>query len=325
MVSKAVKDILGKELFRGEIKFNEPMSNYTSLKIGGPVDIMAFPEDPLSLKNILIAAKSDEIPVFVFGSGTNLLVRDKGMEGIAVSLKSFRNIKPLQKTSRSGFRLEPDLPEHSAKSDDSTVLFVEAGVSLGGLIRFVQKNGFSGIEALAGIPGSFGGAVYMNAGSFGTEIKDVTVSVSLMRSDGSIVNLKRDEIEFSYRCSNIPDDALILSSIIKLNKDSPENISKRTKQFLNKKRQTQPLGELSAGCIFKNPEGDSAGKLIDESGCKGMRVGDSEVSAVHANFFINKGRATCREFVDLIDTVREKVKKIGGVTLEPEIKIIGRN
>jgi UDP-N-acetylmuramate dehydrogenase len=302
---------LEKGLFKGEIRFDEPMSAYTSLRIGGHVEVMVFPEDPISLKNILIIAGREKIPVFVLGSGTNLLVRDGGVDGVAISLKAFENIEFIP---------------HLSAGQKGAGLFVEAGVSLNELINFTKKNGYSGVEALAGIPGTFGGAICMNAGSFGTEIKDVIVSVALMKMNGKIVIFKKDELKFSYRNSNIPEDTIILSANIVLKKDGPENVSKRTREFIKKKRHTQPIrGELSAGCVFKNPEGDSAGGLIDAAGCKGMRIGDVETSVVHANFFINKGRATCSDFMELMETVKARVKEFSGITLEPEIKIIGKN
>ncbi|MEK6528931.1 MAG: UDP-N-acetylmuramate dehydrogenase, partial [Nitrospirota bacterium] len=299
MIDKNLKGIFGKGFFKGEVKFHEPMSDHTSLKIGGPVEIMVFPEDPVSLKNVLAAAAREKIPFFVLGAGTNLLVRDGGTEGIAVSLRAFKRIEMIQ-------NLEKIAP-HLLQGKDSEVIagfFVETGVALSSLINFARKHGYSGIEALAGIPGSFGGAVYMNAGSFGTEIKDVIISVALMTVDGRIEILGKDKLNFFYRRSNIPDNAAILSANIVLKKDSPEKVSERVMEFLKKKKNTQPLGRLSAGCVFRNPEGDSAGRLIDAAGCKGMNIGDVEVSGLHANYFINRGRATCRDFIELMGIVR---------------------
>lgn len=297
-----------RNIFDGEVKFDEPMSLHTSLKIGGPVEIMVFPEDPVSLKKVLLAAGREGIPCFIFGAGTNLLVEDKGISGIAVSLKHFRSI------------------EVTRESDDrKAVIYAGSGVPLALLMNFARKYGFSGIEALAGIPGYLGGAVYMNAGSFGTEIKDVIVSVAVMDRHGEITIMKKDDIGFSYRSSNFPDGSVILGASMILQKDSPDEIEKRIKDFLEKKKTSQPLGERSAGCVFKNPEGHAAGRLIDDAGCKGMRIGDVEVSPVHANYFVNRGTATFRDFIGLIEIVKEKVRKLRGIELELEIKIIGRN
>jgi UDP-N-acetylmuramate dehydrogenase len=207
---------------------------------------------------------------------------------------------------------------------ERSALFVEAGVSLPALIRFTAQKGYSGLEALAGIPGSMGGAVYMNAGSFGAEIKDVVESVAVMDLNGKITILKNDTLKFSYRSSNIPEDAVILSVNIALKKDDPEAVAGRVREFLKKKKLTQPLGERSAGCVFKNPAGDSAGRLIDAAGCKGLKAGGAEVSALHANYFINRDKASCGDFVRLMEIVKKKVREHAGSTLEPEIKIIGR-
>lgn len=294
-----------KESFRGEVRLDEPMSAHTSLKIGGPVDLMAFPEDPMSLQNLLVMAGKEKIPVFVLGGGTNLLVSESGISGIAVSLRAFRNIR-LAKGS----------------DDKSATLFVEAGVPLGKLMSFAKENGYSGIEPLTGIPGTFGGAVYMNAGSFGTEIKDVIVSVAVMNMEGRIVILGKDKLQFTYRSSNLSDDLIILSANILLKKDAPGAVAARIKEFIGKKSVTQPLGEASAGCVFKNPEGDAAGRLIDAAGCKEMRIGDAEVSTVHANFFVNKGKATAKDFLELMNIVKAKVEEQSGVALMPEIKIV---
>jgi len=302
-----IKETLDKGLFRGEARFNEPMSAHTSLKIGGPAEILLFPEDPMSLKNILVAARGENVPVSVTGAGTNLLVGDGGIGGVTISLKAFRGIE---------FTRETD--------ETNAVLYTGAGVPLAGLLNFAQKNGCSGIEALAGIPGYFGGAIYMNAGSFGMELKDVLVSVAVMSLQGEISILRKDKLNFSYRSSNLPDGLVILSGNITMKKDDPDRIAGRMKEFLQKKRDTQPLGELSAGCVFKNPEGDTAGRLIDAAGCKGMRAGDVEVSAVHANYFINKGGATCKDFIELMREVMSRVREHSGVVLEPEIKIVGR-
>ena len=282
------------------------MSAHTSLKTGGPVEIMAFPEDPVSLKNILLAAEKENIPVFVFGAGTNLLAGDGKIEGIAVSLREFRSIELTRETK-----------------ENNAVLYVGAGVPLALLVNLARKNGYSGIEALAGIPGHIGGAVYMNAGSFGAEIRDVVVSVAIMNMHGEISVLEKDKLCFSYRSANLPEGSVILSANFILKKDDPAEVEKRTREFLEKKKAAQPLGEFSAGCVFKNPAGHAAGRLIDAAGCKGMRAGDMEVSAMHANYFINKGKATCRDFIELMETVKAKVREHSGIELEPEVKIIG--
>jgi UDP-N-acetylmuramate dehydrogenase len=308
MSNKELQEIFDKGLFRGEVRYNEPLSDHTSLKIGGPVDVMVFPEDPMSLKNILMTANREGIPLYIIGAGTNLLVGDDRLRGVAISLKEFKKIE----LTRSD-------------DDERVVLYVGSGAPLAALIHYAQKEGYTGIEALAGIPGSFGGAVSMNAGSFGTEIKDVLVSVAVMNISGELTIIEKERLNFTYRNSNIPGDSIILSANVSLQKDDPDEVKKRTKEFMARKKETQPLGVLSAGCVFKNPEGSSAGKLIDEAGCKGLQIGTVEVSSVHANYIVNRGQATCRDFVSLMDTVKEKVREHCGIELEPEIRIMGKD
>jgi UDP-N-acetylmuramate dehydrogenase len=313
------KEIFDRGIFKGEIKFDEPLSAHTSLKIGGPADIMIFPEDVVSLKHVLVTASREMIPVFVLGAGTNLLVKDGGIDGIVVSLKAFRNVEVIRNIERIAPHCIP-----KDKLEASVALYVESGKPLGGLIDFVSRNGLSGIEPLAGIPGTFGGALSMNAGSFGTEIKDVVISVAFMNMNGDIVIVEKDRLKFSYRELHVPDDAVIISGNIVLKKSSPESVVRHVKDFLKKKQQKQPLRESSAGCVFKNPAGEAAGRLIDNAGCKGMNVGDAEVSTIHANYFINRGGASAGDFLNLMETVNKKVREISGVVLEPEIKIVGR-
>ena len=170
----------------------------------------------------------------------------------------------------------------------------------------------------------------MNAGSFGTEIKDVIVSVALMNREGVISILNKEDLSFSYRNSHIAEDMIIMSANIRLERDDPEAVMRRIRSSLSRKRASQPLGKASAGCVFKNPgdvvqdrTADTAGRLIEQAGCKGMRSGDVEVSMAHANYFINRGKATCREFIELMEAVRSKVERSSGVRLEPELKIMG--
>lgn len=314
-----LKEIFNRGTFKGEIKFDEPLSAHTSLKIGGPADIMIFPEDVVSLKHVLVTASREMIPVYVLGAGTNLLVKDGGIDGIVVSLKAFRNVEVIPNIERVA-------PHHIPRDDLEAyvALYVESGKPLGGLIDFVSRNGLSGIEPLAGIPGTFGGALSMNAGSFGTEIKDVIISVAFMHMNGDIVIVEKDNLKFSYRELHIPNDAVIISGNIVLKKNSPASVVRHVKDFLKIKQQKQPLREVSAGCVFKNPAGESAGRLIDNAGCKGMHAGDVEVSTVHANYFVNRGRASAKDFLNLMERVNKKVREFSGIVLQPEIRVIGR-
>lgn len=307
METQNLKDIFSEGLFEGEVKFREPMRNHTLLRIGGPADIFAMPQDLSSLKNMHINLRRNKIPFFPLGGGTNILVRDGGIEGAVISLRSFRRTGVLSKDNKYAY------------------LFAEAGTLLQRIVNFSKENGYSGVEGLAGIPGTVGGAIFGNAGAFGYEMKDVLISVEVMDIEGRIKRFKAEEINFGYRSTSISQNELILGAEIKLKKDEKEEVSAKVDDFLEKKREKQPLREPSAGCVFKNPAGLSAGKLIDEAGCKGIKIGDVEVSSIHANFFINKGRANASDFIRLMEEVAHRVKERFGVVLEPEIKIVGRD
>lgn len=293
--------------FEGEKRFMEPMMKHTSLRIGGPADLFVIPQNLPSLKNILIIVNRKKIPFFVHGGGTNTLVRDGGIEGVVISLTSFRKIEIL------------------SKNEMNIRIYVETGAPLQSLVNYSQEKGYSGIEGLAGIPGSVGGAISGNAGAFGYEMKDVLVSVSMMDTEGNIKSRGVKDIDFGYRRSNIPSKELLLGAEILLKKDIKEHVSAKIKDYLNRKWESQPLSEPTAGCVFKNPPELFAGKLIDEAGCKGMRIGDVEVSSAHANFFVNKGGAKAADFIRLMEKVNQRVKEKFGVVLEPEIKIVGRD
>lgn len=286
--------------FRGDVLYREPLSKHTSLRIGGPADAFIVPSDMDSLKYILKSSYKAGLPIIVLGGGTNVLISDDGVRAIVISLSEFNEI-----------------------SLDGTVLRVGAGVGLQGLVNHAGKNGLSGIEGLSGIPGTVGGAVAGNAGSFGTEIKDVLTEVSIVGKDGVVGIMSAEALGLEYRKANIPEGSVIVDAILRLKKDEPKEVLRRITEYLRQKKTTQPIGERSAGCVFKNPKGVSAGKLIEEAGCKGLRYAGVEVSPVHANFFIAKGRARAEDFLRLMDVVSKRVKDAFGIVLEPEIKTIG--
>jgi UDP-N-acetylmuramate dehydrogenase len=306
-IGEELEEIFSEIPFEGDVRFMEPMMKHTSLRIGGPADLFVVPRDFPSLKNILVILKKRRIPFLALGSGTNILVRDGGIEGVVISLKCFKKIEII------------------SEDEINVNVYVEAGTPLQRLVNFSKEKGYSGIDGLAGIPGSVGGAICGNAGAFGYEMKDVLISASIMDDKGRIKSLKTEDIDFGYRRSRISSTELLLSAEIILKKDKKEHVSAKIEDFLKRKWESQPFSEPSAGCVFKNPPGLSAGKLIDEAGCKGMRIGDVEVSSIHANFFINKGKAKASDFIRLIVDVAHRVKKRFGVILEPEIRIAGRN
>jgi len=293
--------------FKGEKRRFEPMKNHTSLRIGGPADMFVEPRDQMALAELYLSLEKNRIPFFVLGAGTNILVKDGGIKGVVISMKSFRRTEVIR------------------MDKDHVYLNVEAGVPLQRLVNLAAEKGYAGIEGLTGIPGTVGGALFGNAGAFGNEMKDVVTSIQIMDTGARIKTVKARDIDFRYRGTSIQAHQLILGAEIKLIQDNPESVTSRTQQFLQMKKDRQPLWERSAGCVFKNPQGFSAGKLIEEAGCKGLRAGDIAVSTLHANFFINRGRGQAHDFLDLMTMVAQKVQAQCGIVLEPEVKIVGRD
>ena len=306
LISQKEWEDVFKGTYHGDAEFSMPMKNYTSLAIGGPADVLVSPEDPMSLKNIVLMAGRNNIPVLALGGGTNILVRDSGIDGVVINFRSFRMIQVI------------------GEEGSNVDLFVEAGVPLQMLLNFSKERGYAGIEGLAGIPGTFGGAICGNAGSYGYEIKDVVQSAVIMSPDGKLERFDAGALGFGYRRSRIKPADIVLNATVRLFKDDKEAVAGRVQRFLAEKRESQPIAERSAGCVFKNPEGVSAGKLIEEAGCKGMKIGGIEVSNVHANFFLNRGNGTAADYLSLMHEVSLTVGKKCGVSLEPEIRVIGR-
>ena len=292
--------------YKGDTEFGMPMKNHTSLAIGGPADVVVSPADPMSLKNIVLLARKKNLPFLPLGGGTNILVTDSGIDGVVINFKAFRMIHVIR------------------EEGEEVDLFAEAGVPLQMLVNFCREKGYAGIEGLTGIPGTFGGAICGNAGSYGCEIKDVIQSVLIMSSDGRLDRFNAGDLGFGYRRSAIKPADIVLNANIRLHKDDADAVAARIRRFLEEKKNTQPISERSAGCVFRNPAGISAGKLIDEAGCKGMKIGGIEVSNVHANFFVNKGNGTASDYINLMHEVIMIVEKKVGVVLEPEIRVIGR-
>ncbi len=302
-----------KTMFAGlnsAVLFDEPMNKHTSFKIGGPAEAMVFPTNEGELSKIIHIARGEKIPLFVLGNGTNLLVGDKGLRGIVVSLSS--------NLSGDCFRKIAQLKEING----IVYLYAGAGVALTRLLRFTMQNGLSGLEFTAGIPGSFGGAVIMNAGSYGKEIKDVLDSVRIIDRDGCPADIPAKDISFQYRGTAIHGKA-IAGAVLRLRKGDKEKIEKTVQENLLRKKKSQPLNKPSAGSIFKNPGSTRAWELIDSVGMRGASVGGACVSPVHANFIVNTGRATAGDVISLIRQIGSRVEKDTGTTLELEVKIIG--
>lgn len=295
-----------KTFFRGELRFDSPLKELVSYKVGGPAEAVAFPRDREDLIALYRFLRSKSIPFFVLGEGTNLLVRDGGVRGVVIRLSAAE--KELRTETGKGGRVQVRAP---------------AGVRLSGLIKFSLEQGLSGLEFAAGIPGSVGGAVAMNAGAYGGEIKDVLAAVSLLNSSESVRVVPREELAFSYRSLELPHDSVILEAIFSLGVGERDAIAARIQANLQKRKASQPLDLPSAGSVFKNPPSGHAGALIEAVGLKGCRVGGAAVSTVHANYIVNCGAATARDILELISVVQERVQREKGITLEPEVRIVG--
>jgi len=291
-----------KGLIKGSVFYNEPMKNHTSYGIGGPAEALIHPSDYEDLLKIINYSKQNSIPTYFIGSGSNLLVSDKGIRGIVISpKKSFKKL-----------------------NFNENIIFAESGVMLGSLVRKSTKRNLTGLESLIGVPGTLGGALVMNAGAFGNEISNFLKSVSLITSDGKLISLNADQIVFEYRYSNFKKEEFILSATFELEVESPEVINQK-KQIASKGRKSnQPLKYRSAGSIFKNPKSKfAAGYLIEKAGLKGHRIGNAQISDHHANFFVNHGNATSEDIIQLIQIAKEKVLNQFNINLELEIKLIG--
>lgn len=291
-----------REMMNGNIKTKELMSNHTSYGIGGPAE--AFIE-PTSIPDLQIAmnfAKEREIPVICVGSGSNILVSDDGIPGFVISLeKSFKEI-----------------------TFNDNICMANAGAKLGKVVKKCIKRNLSGLETLIGIPGTLGGAIIMNAGAFGSEISNCLTSVEILTESGKMERRSAGDIEFGYRSSSFDENDIVLTAELQLQEKSADKIRSKRDSANKQRKSTQPLKYRSAGSVFKNPEGgQSAGYLIDNAGLKGLRVGNAEVSKMHANFIINTGKATAVDMIDLINNIRETVFDKYMISLELEIRTIG--
>jgi UDP-N-acetylmuramate dehydrogenase len=299
-----IEDRIRRELeriARGAVLENEPMARHTSLGLGGPADIYVEPGDREALRDVMSLLRAEGVPTLVLGRGTNLLVRDGGLDGVVVSTAGALSTIDVAGVS----------------------LVAGAGVSLSRTLIRAAEEGLSGLEELSGIPGSVGGAVAMNAGSFGASIGDRIERVEVF-VDGTPAVLERETLEFSYRSSGLPEGAVVERVRLRLAPDDPFAIERRGREFVERKWRTQPAGMRSAGCVFRNPPDEAAGRLIDAAGLKGLRIGGAVVSDVHANYILNDRGATAADVEELIESVRRIVEERTGVSLELEVGVIGR-
>ena len=282
------------------MKQNEPMSLHTSLKVGGPADLFAIPEDADDLQDLLRQLGEQNFPWMAIGSGYNLLVRDGGMRGVVVSLERFNQIE------RVG--------ENEVKAG--------AGAENLAVVRFAQKIGLGGIGFISGIPGTIGGAIKMNAGAYGEGILEKTERLTLLR-DGEIRDFSITELNFGYRHLDLQSGDILLSATFMLVECEAQQTEQEIYKDTELRRSKHNVGFPSAGSFFKNPQNHAAWRLIDAAGMRGAKVGGAQVSGVHSNFFVNTGGATAQDFMELASKVKNAVFETSGVTLEEEVRIVG--
>lgn len=285
------------------VKRDVPMAHHTTFKIGGPADLMIEPESVEAFSRLVKLCRVESVPVMIIGAGSNLLVSDKGIEGVVAKLSKAFDFVTI----------------------DGTEIVCGSGTSLAKLAKYAQRAGLSGLEFASGIPGNLGGAIYMNAGAYGGEMKDVVMETTYVDEEGNIKTVEGDAHEFSYRHSVFcKEKKYIISAKLQLVPKNPEEILKTMQELNARRKEKQPLEKASAGSTFKRPEGFFAGKLIEDAGLKGAQVGGASVSEKHAGFVVNNGGATCADVVALIQHVQSVVMDKFGVMLEPEVRVIGR-
>ena len=294
-----LEQIVGKE----NIKQNEPMSKHTTFRIGGEADYFVIPETKEQIQSVLLFCKENKMPYYIIGNGSNLLVGDKGFRGVIVQIdKTFDEIIFV----------------------DETTVKAQAGVMLSKLASKIAEKSLTGFEFASGIPGTLGGAVYMNAGAYGGEIKDCIVSALVLDENNEIKTLTKDELELSYRSSIIQKkDYVVLEAVFRFEKGDKDTILEKMAQLNEQRREKQPLNYPSAGSTFKRPEGYFAGKLIMDAGLSGYQIGGAAVSKKHCGFVVNVGDATANDVQTLMQNVDQIVYEKFGVHLEPEVRFLG--
>lgn len=286
----------------GQVFLNEPMKKHTSFKIGGAVDVLVLPRTEEELIETIKAVKASNQPYFVMGNGSNLLVSDKGVRGVIIKIAE----------NMADYKIEGETVE------------VQGGMLLSTLSKKIMAESLEGFEFASGIPGTIGGAVFMNAGAYDGEFKDVVTWVKVVTPDGEVKTYGKDEMAFGYRHSCLHETGEIVYSCgLSLKKGNYEDIKAKTDDLTYKRTSKQPLHLPSAGSTFKRPEGYFAGKLIDDAGLRGIRHGGAQISDLHCGFVVNVAEATCQDVTELIQTVQKVVRDQFGVNLETEVRFLG--
>ena len=295
---ECLQELVGRE----HVRQDEPMKAHTTFRTGGCARYLAEPQSAEQLKSVMEACREGGMPYYIVGNGSNLLVSDDGYEGVIIHL--FKNMSKVQ--------------------TEGNCLIVQAGVLLSKAANIARREGLTGMEFASGIPGTIGGALVMNAGAYGGEMKDIVRSVKVLTADGAICEYTNEEMQFGYRRSRIAaEGSVVLEAVLELAKGDPEQIQARMDELKEQRISKQPLEYGSAGSTFKRPEGYFAGKLIQDAGLRGFRIGDAQVSEKHCGFVINRGNATASEIAELIREVQRRVFENSGVRLETEVKFLG--
>lgn len=285
-----------------DLKQGEPMCRHTTFQIGGPVAVMAFPNSPEQVGEILKIARRYEITPMILGAGSNILAPDEGLDTVVIELRTAMN--RVEERSKGEFE-------------------AQAGAAMARLATFAMERGYTGLEFAHGIPGTVGGGVYMNAGAYGGEMCQVVTGVTAMDREGNLLEIPADKLDLSYRHSRfMNEDLVILSVRVKLEKGDREEIRAKMAELMTRRRTSQPLELPSAGSTFKRPATGYAAAMIEAAGLKGLRVGDAQVSEKHAGFVVNRGRATCKDVLQLMEQVQDRVEQDTGVRLKPEVRIL---
>lgn len=301
--------------FGKNVRFDEPMSRHTYLRVGGPAEAFVIPDSQKDLVRLIRRCHEGDIPVLVIGDGTNILVKDGGIAGMVIVLT--RCLKKIHQSAQTGREV---------------VVTAMAGARMQTLCRFAIQNGLEGLNFAVGIPGTVGGGIMMNAGTASGAIDGVLESVKIMARDGRMQRIERDRLDFSYRKLNwdsLADDIgsawpVIIDGRFGLVPSDRQKLEREARDLWQKRKDSQPLDAASAGCFFKNPTtGKSAGEMIDRAGLKGCKIGGAQVSTKHANFIVNTGSASAADVLALMQLAREKVARLFDILLEPEVKIIG--
>lgn len=294
-----------KGLISGRVLFDEPMWRHTSMGVGGPADALIIPRGVEEFSRVIPYLCDCNVPFVPVGNFTNLLIRDGGYRGVLISLRGLTAV--------------------NYRPADFCTVYAEAGVSLSEIVNLCVRESLTGMEFCAGIPGSVGGGVKMNAGAFGSELVDVVETVTLMNGTGEIKVVHRNDLRFEYRNLDLPERMVIIGAKFLLARGSKEKIEEKVSEIISTRKERHPLEQRSAGSIFRNPPDISAGEIIEEVGLKSVKIGGAKISEVHGNFIVNSESAKAKDVLALIDLVRKKVWEEKGISLKREVKIIGED